>query len=678
VTLNVDLGEFRDAYLAEADELVAAANERLLAIERAAKEGSSDPRSVRELFRSLHTLKGLTTMVGVEPIVAITHRMEAILRVADRSGGALEAAVIEPLFEAMRAVQARLVSMTRGEEVAAAPGRLLRALEGATPAERRTPTGWDGQLDLDPAIARKLAPFELEQLQKLSEGQRAVRLDFAPSPARAAEGLSIDAVRQRVGSFGEIVKVVPVATTTGKAAPSGLIFVLLIVTASTDIEIAAAAGVETSDVKTIGAGERAEPGEEDAASLVPVADDDLGGRRGVMRVDAARIDDALERLSSLIVTRSRLGRAVADLTAAGAPTRELAAIVQDNARQLRDLRGAILRLRMVPFAEVLARLPLVLRGLQRATQKDVRLVVVDAQDAELDKAVAERVFPALVHLLRNAVDHGIESAPERLRRGKPPQGKIRVGCVMRTNRQLQITISDDGGGIDRAVVARASGQVVDDDAALLEAICRPGLSTREQATSTSGRGMGMDIVQKIVVRQLGGELELTTSPEEGTTFILRIPLTVAIVDAFTVQCGDERFVVPVAVVDEIVEIDPARIVRGPPSAGRPLAMIVRRGEAVPLVHLTRALGREPDADAEAGALRALVVRRGADSIAFRLDRVLAQQETVVRPLLDPLVQVIGIAGSTDLGDGRATLVLDLVSIAGNLDSQRRRGAEHAA
>ncbi len=678
MTLNVDLGEFRDAYLAEADELVVAANERLMAIERAAKEGSSDPRSVRELFRSLHTLKGLTTMVGVEPIVAITHRMEAILRVADRSGGALEAAVIEPLFEAMRAVQARLVSMTRGEEVAAAPGRLLRALEGATPAERRTPTGWDGQLDLDPAIARKLAPFELEQLQKLSEGQRAVRLDFAPSPARAAEGLSIDAVRQRVGSFGEIVKVVPVATPTGKAAPSGLIFVLLIVTAATDIEIAAAAGVETSDVKTIGTGERAEPGEEDTSSLVPVADDDLGGRRGVMRVDAARIDDALERLSSLIVTRSRLGRAVADLTAAGAPTRELAAIVQDNARQLRDLRGAILRLRMVPFAEVLARLPLVLRGLQRATQKDVRLVVVDAQDAELDKAVAERVFPALVHLLRNAVDHGIESAPERLRRGKPPQGKIRVGCVMRTNRQLQITISDDGGGIDRAVVARASGQVVDDDAALLEAICRPGLSTREQATSTSGRGMGMDIVQKIVVRQLGGELELTTSPEEGTTFILRIPLTVAIVDAFTVQCGEERFVVPVAVVDEIVEIDPARIVRGPPSAGRPLAMIVRRGEAVPLVHLTRALGREPDADAEAGALRALVVRRGADSIAFLLDRVLAQQETVVRPLLDPLVQVIGIAGSTDLGDGRATLVLDLVSIAGNLDSQRRRGAEHAA
>ncbi len=678
MTLNVDLGEFRGAYLGEADELVVAANERLLAIERAVREGASDPRNVRELFRSLHTLKGLTAMVGVEPIVAITHRMEAILRAADRSGGALEAAAIEPLFEGMRAVQARLVAMTRGEEVAAPPGALLRALETVTPAERRTPTGSAGKLDLDAAVAKKLAPFELDQLRQLAPGHRALRVDFAPSPARAAEGLSIDAVRQHVGSVAEIVKVVPLSAPAGPSAPTGLVFALLLVTTATDIEVAAAAGVDAGAVKTLGERAPVETAEEDVGPLAIVDDGDVGEKRGVLRVDAERVDDALEMLSALLVTRSRLARALAELSESGAATRELAAIVHDNARQLRDLRGAILRLRMVPFAEVLARLPLVMRGLQRSTQKDVRLVVIDAHDAELDKAVAERVFPALVHLLRNAVDHGIEPKPERLRRGKPPQGTIRVGCVMRTNRQLEITVSDDGGGIDREVVARASGQAVSDDRSLLDAICRPGLSTREQATSTSGRGMGMDIVQKIVVRQLGGELELTTSAEEGTTFLLRIPLTVAIVDAFTVQCGDDRFIVPVSIVDEIVEIDPTRIVRGPPSAGRPLAMIVRRGEAVPLVHLTRALGREPDADAEAGALRALVIRRGADAIAFRLDRVLAQQEAVVRPLIDPLVQVVGIVGSTDLGDGRATLVLDLVSIAGHLDSQRRRATEHAA
>ena len=469
----------------------------------------------------------------------------------------------------------------------------------------------------------------------------------------------------------------PLSVSASPATPTGLVFVLLVVTAASDAEVAAAASVEPSAIKPIGTSE-VETEDEDVSSLTVVDDGDIGERRGVLRVDAARVDDALERLSALLVTRSRLGRAVSELTAAGAATRELAAIVHDNARQLRDLRGAILRLRMVPFAEVLARMPLVMRGLQRSTQKDVRLLLTEANDAELDKAVAERVFPALVHLLRNAVDHGIEPQPERLRRGKPPQGTVRVGCVMRTNRQLEITVSDDGGGIDRAIVARASGMAVDDDRSLLAAICRPGLSTREQATSTSGRGMGMDIVQRVVVRQLGGELELTTNAAEGTTFLLRIPLTVAIVDAFIVQCGDERFVVPVSIVDEIVEVDPARIVRGPPSAGRPVAMIVRRGDAVPLVHLTRALGQPLDDASEAGALRALVVRRGADAVAFRLDRILAQQETVVRPLVDPLVQVVGIAGSTDLGDGRATLVLDLVSIASNLDSPRRRATEDAA
>jgi two-component system, chemotaxis family, sensor kinase CheA len=677
VTLNVDLGEFRGAYLAEADELVVASNERLLAIERAAKGGGIDARSVRELFRALHTLKGLTSMVGVEPIVAITHRMEAILRVADRSGGELEVAAVERLFEAMRAVEARLAAMTRGEPVPAPPSALLRALEAVTPTERRTPAGTAGQLDLEASIARKLAAFELEQLRRVERGHRALRVDFAPSQARAAGGLTIDAVRQRVASIATIVKVVPLSVSASPATPKGLVFVLLVVTAASDAEVAAAAAVEPSAIKPIGTSE-VETEDEDVSALTVIDDGDIGERRGVLRVEAARVDDALERLSALLVTRSRLGRALSELTAAGAATRELAAIVHDNARQLRDLRGAILRLRMVPFAEVLARMPLVMRGLQRSTQKDVRLLLTEANDAELDKAVAERVFPALVHLLRNAVDHGIEAQPERLRQGKPPQGTVRVGCVMRTNRQLEITVSDDGGGIDRAIVARASGMAVDDDRLLLAAICRPGLSTREQATSTSGRGMGMDIVQRIVVRQLGGELELTTSAAEGTTFLLRIPLTVAIVDAFVVQCGDDRFVVPVSIVDEIVEVDPARIVRGPPSAGRPVAMIVRRGDAVPLVHLTRALGQPLDDASEAGALRALVVRRGADAVAFRLDRILAQQETVVRPLVDPLVQVIGIAGSTDLGDGRATLVLDLVSIASNLDSPRRRATEDAA
>ncbi len=674
MSLDVDLAEFRNAYLAEADELVTAANDRLLAVEAAVKAGSRDPKSVRELFRALHTLKGLTAMVGIEPIVAITHRMEAILRSADRSGVSPELPTIERLFGGMRAVEQRLRAMSRGEAVSEPPAALLRGLDSTAGTESRERAVASPTLDLDPALAAKLAAFELDQLAHPTGGRRALRVDFAPSTKRAAEGLTIDVVRQRVGGVAEIVKVVPVSAARSEAAPSGLLFALLLLSAAGHAEIAAAAGVQPEDVREIASSPVDEIAPSPELDLQAHDDFERAERRGGLRVDAARIDDALDQLSGLLVNRARLSRAIASLAEVGAPIRDLTAVLQDQTRQLRDLRGAILRLRMVPFAEVLARLPLVMRGLQKSTDKEVRLVVSESNGAELDKTVAERIFPALVHLLRNAVDHGIETKPERLRRGKPPYGTVRVGCELRTHRQLEITITDDGGGIDREAVARRAAQPIPDEHSLLEAICRPGLSTREEATATSGRGMGMDIVRKVVVQDLGGDLELITAPGEGSTFLLRIPLTVAVLDAFTVQCGAERFVIPVTTVDEVLEIDPARIIQGPPAGGRPLSMLVRRGKAVPLIHLGQALGWKQDEATEAAALRALVVRRGMDSVAFRLDRVLAQQETVVRPLLDPLVQVPGVAGSTDLGDGRATLVLDLVSLAGRFDGRRRPAA----
>jgi two-component system chemotaxis sensor kinase CheA len=205
---------------------------------------------------------------------------------------------------------------------------------------------------------------------------------------------------------------------------------------------------------------------------------------------------------------------------------------------------------------------------------------------------------------------------------------------------------------------------------LLELLCRPGLSTRDEVDTTSGRGVGMDIVRKIVVDGLGGELTLETTPGRGTAFVLRVPLTIAIVDAFAVRCGGERFVVPVPVVEEIVDLDAAKIVRGPRRNGRDTRFFARRGETVPVVDLAFALqlGAAPDAK------QAVVVRRGHDEpVAFAIDRVLGQQETVVRPLVDPLVLVAGVSGSTDLGDGRATLVLDLLALTAKLG----RTQEHA-
>jgi two-component system chemotaxis sensor kinase CheA len=274
--------------------------------------------------------------------------------------------------------------------------------------------------------------------------------------------------------------------------------------------------------------------------------------------------------------------------------------------------------------------------------------------------VAERLFPALVHLVRNAVDHAIETPDERVRRGKPPEGLLKISCAARSDTWLELLVEDDGRGIDREAVARkARREVPTSEAALLELLCEPGLSTREVATTTSGRGMGMEIVKR-TIEQLGGELFLRTQLGAGSTFILRVPLSLSIVDGFSFECREQRFVVPVASVDEIIEVDDAALVHSPASKrdGGRVAMLERRGEVVPLLSLAAVLGLS-----EAGADRkALIVRRGAEAVAFAVDRMLGQQEVVVRPLDDALVRVRGVAGATDLGDGKPTLVLDLAGL----------------
>jgi two-component system chemotaxis sensor kinase CheA len=671
VTGPLDLAEFLTAYLAEVDEQLFAANARVLAIESSLQKGEANPRAIRDLFRALHTIKGLSAMVGVEPVVDIAHSMEAVLRVADRSGTALSPATMEPLVEGLRAIDLRVRALANQRPIPPAPSALLAALDALEAGEATQAAPRPRNFDLEPAVAGKLAAFEKQQLQRAAEeGRRAVRVEFVPSAERAAAGQSITTVRERLGGISEIVKVVPLSLAASDRAPGGLAFVLLITTSADDAELARVAGVERSAVQALAFKEEPPETATTALSAPPPmgADFELPEeqpeRRNLLRVDVSRVDDAMEKLAALVVSRSRLAIAVATLTAPTAETRELKQIAIDIARQVRDLRSSILHVRMVRVGEILERLPLVVRGLRRTTGKRVR-VEIDAGDAELDKAVADRIFPAILHLVRNAVDHGIESPEERRAAHKPEEGLIRITASARSNAQMEILVSDDGRGIDRTrVAAQAGAELPMTDATLVELLCRPGLSTREQVTTTSGRGMGMDIVKRVVIDQLGGELLLSTQPGAGSSFSLHVPLTVAIVDAFVAQCGNARFVVPVSMIEEILEIDPECIVSAPMTVGgrgRQLGMVERRGVAVPLIDLASLL---QIVRVDAQPRKALVVRRAGQPIGFLLDRVLGQQEAIVRPLVDPLVNVPGVSGATDLGDGRPTLVLDLVALAG--------------
>ncbi|NVJ10419.1 chemotaxis protein CheW [Myxococcus sp. AM001] len=678
MSASVDLADFLPAYLAETEELLGVGHRQLLAMEASIRRGQAHPRAVRELFRAVHTIKGLSAMVDVEPIVDIAHWMETCLRHADRAGGRLPEASVEPLMEGLREIEQRVRQLAAGKQASPVPPGLLARLE-ALDAES-APGGGAAKpapaaLMLEEAVASRLSAAERDQLATgATGGRRAVRLDFIPGADRAANGVTINSVRERVALLGETVRVLPLSGAA--VGGGGLTFVLLLLTEASDAALLEAAGGPPASVRPLAAVAPLAPLPESA--LVEEEPEEARRSGGSLRVDVSRLDEALERLAALVVNRSRLTRAVAALTAAGAPTRELQTILQENARQLRDMRTAILRLRMVRVGDVLERLPLLVRGLRRSTGKSVRLEL-DVGDAELDKAVADRLLPALVHLVRNAVDHALESPEARRAAGKPEEGVVRVASHGRAGGLLDLTVADDGRGVDaRAVATRAGVPVPATPDALLEVLCRPGFSTRDAANATSGRGMGMDIVHRIIVDQLGGELGMETRPGAGTTFRLRVPLTITLLDALVFECAGLRYAVAVGSVEELIEVDAARRV-WPAGAGG-VSLLERRGSSVPLLGLARLLGRgEADGPGGGSVAKALLVRQRGELVAFGVDRLVGQQEIVLRPLEDPLVRVPGVVGATDLGDGQPTLVLDLAALGlargGGAPHQRRASAQ---
>ena len=655
------LAEFVSAYLAEVEEHLGSASANLLAIEKAIRGGEANLRGIRDVFRALHTIKGLSAMVGVEPVVVLAHHMEALLRSANRSEAKLPLAAVDVLLQGVRAIQVRVHAFGEGRAVAAAPVALIGELTALDALGPRPVGVLPPLLDLPSELSSKLGSAELEQLQKgIAQGQRAVCISFAPTVEKAARGVSIKFVREALEQRGDVVKVLPLANAESGA---GLSFSIVLLTTEEDARLIAAID---GDLRLVSLAEPAPAADELAPDALqePEAHELDAPQHGFVRVDVARLDETVERLSALIVNRFRMNRAIVKLAAAGVDVRELTQIQSENGRQLRDLRGSIFRVRMVPISELLERIPLLVRGLRRAVDRLVR-VELDAGKTEVDKAVAERLFPALVHLVRNAVDHAIESPEERVRRGKPEEGLLSISCSARSDTWLELVVQDDGRGIDRAQVAqKAQREVPSSDAALLELLCTPGLSTREIATTTSGRGMGMEIVKR-VVEQLGGELSLRTELRVGTSFVLRVPLSLSIVEAFSFECADQRFVVPVGSVDEIIEVNEAEVVKSPHAqhARVSVSMLQRRGRVMPLLALSDVL----QLGATSSGKKALIVRRGASSIAFGIDRMLGQQEVVVRPLEDELLRAPGIAGATDLGDGKPTLVLDLVGLGAGLE-----------
>ncbi len=653
MTDQVDLQEFIGGFVVEAEELVSTANSLLLEIDAANLTGTSKPRAVRDLFRCLHTLKGLAGMVGIEPIVELAHALETVVRAADRSSGTLRHAAVEVALQAVRAIGDRVRAVADRKPPQPAPTAILEALARAdagtddAPAPSAISTVWDS----------RLTPSERQQVSNAFRAKQLVyMLTFVPTEDTAARGISIGSVRGKLAELGEVVKVVPRTLPPVGGRPR-VGFDVLLISGALRAAIAEAAAVTVDEVQDV-----TPPKEE--MGLVLEVDEMTPLGRSVVRVELARLDALQDQLAALIVSRFRLEREITEQAGRGLDVRRLREVSDLQGRQLRDLRRGILRVRMVRVSEILEPLTLLIRSLARPGVKEVKLEV-DARDTEVDKAVADRLLPAIIHLVRNAIDHAIEPVEERLALGKPRAGTLRVSCVEVGGSQLELSIGDDGRGIDRAGVAQRAKRAIADDVELLEVLTTPGFSMRDTTSNTSGRGLGMDIVRRVAVGELGGALSFKTELGRGTTFLLRVPLTIAIIEVFSFVCGPQSFVVPVTAIEEIFEVEPTGTARPPDPGGRHAAvtMCERKGRAVSLVTLGTLLA----IDDGAGARKALLIRRDGDPLAFAVDRMLGRHEVVVRPLVDPLATARGVSGATDLGDGRPTLVLDLHELGEHLE-----------
>lgn len=629
----MDPAKYAALFQAESADHLKRCTAELLAWER--DPGAAAP--VAELFRAIHSIKGMAAAMGYAGVADLSHQAETLLDAIRGGSVAATHRHFELLFAAVDGLETGVAAAARGESFAA-PADLLEALEAearpaaaptAAPKSRRSRARKGAAPEpAAPAPAAPAAAPEARQVTVIVRGDAMMRGARALLALRKAEAL------------GAVSGVQPAAAELERDDFDG--------TLRFRLESAAAPAAIEAALRAAGDIERVELGAAEAAAGRPV------GRQ--IRIDLARLDRLMKLGGELVVARNRL----LDVAAAmGDP--DLKGLSDRIARLVGEMQGEVIAARMTPVSEVFDRFPRLVRDLGRELGKQVRLEV-EGGDIELDRSVLDEIGDPLVHLVRNAIDHGIEPPAEREAAGKPAEGRL-VLSATRERSSVALAVRDDGRGIDRArVLERArrdglveAGAAALPDEALLRVIGRSGFSTAAAVSGVSGRGVGVDVVLTRL-RALGGAVELQTAEGRGTTFTLRVPFTLAVVRSLLVQVGAERYVIPSAYVTETVDAAPARLT----AVGDREALVVR-DVPVPATRLRRLLGT-PGAEPP-GRRPAVLVDVGGRRAALVVDALLGQQEIVVEPFDAPRGMPPWFGGATILADGTPALILDAASLA---------------
>jgi two-component system chemotaxis sensor kinase CheA len=689
------LAEFLDDYFAECDEHLAGIRRGLLAIESFVDQPAVDQDLLEELFRNFHSLKGMSGMVGVKPAEQLTHQVESYMRLLRRGEMALNGAALDALIAATKVLEEVISARRHGRAMPSIVEVMARltALTPAgappvpppAPAESAAPPA-PAPASSAPASGAPLTPAERVRLAAARQaGGQAWRIEFTPAPELAQRGVNVNEIRSRLQHLGELLRAAPNITPQG-----GIAFEFLLTTPADPAVFAGWAG----DGVRYTAFQEVAPEPEVTAAPQPIAvpqpapivaapsaprsapptppphGEPAPPPTTVVRVDLARLDGLMQMVGELVISRARLEDNLRRMEQAAAVTPQWHALQETNLameRQIRDLREGVMRLRLVPIGEAFERMQFAVRDLARESGKSVALTL-NGQTTEIDKYVVERILDPLLHLVRNAVSHGIEPSAERVAAGKPPQGRIALRAATAGD-SVMLEIEDDGRGMDIELIARrarAAGLLAADAPldlpGALDIICAPGFSTRDEADLASGRGVGMTVVRN-TVQELGGTLALWTERGRGSRFTIELPLTLAIVDALIVSAGGQTFAMPQPSVREVAEVQPSAV-----TVMEHNELIGYRGGVLPVLRLARLFGLPEEAGR---AFNLLVVGAGLSAVGIAISHIHGLREIVVRAITDPLIRTPGIAGATELGDGRVVLILDAQALA-------RLGRETAA
>ncbi|AWX56811.1 chemotaxis protein CheA [Brevibacillus brevis] len=672
----MDMNQYLDMFIEESKEHLQAINANLLLLE-------SDPGNighVKEIFRSAHTLKGMSATMGFEDMASLTHEAENVLDLIRNQKLTITSDIMDAIFQSVDLIEGMVIDITEGgdgsadvstivkklraivagdfsaeQEVAAATMEVEAPQEESTPAE-------DHELD-------DYAMMVLKQSQELGNNVLWIKVTLNENCLLKAARSYM--VFDQLESMGEVIKTKPAVEDIENERFEQSFEIAYVTEQSIEkvrTTILNISEIQDVTIETIQLKSEAPPApvvqqtpapaEKGAAEApqAPVKKATAGGK--TIRVDIERLDILMNLFSELVIDRGRLEQLAREIG-----KNELQETVEHMSRISGDLQNIILTMRMVPVEQVFNRFPRMIRDLQKDLNKKVNLEIIGAE-TELDRTVIDEIGDPLNHLLRNSLDHGIESPADRKKAGKPEEGKIELRAFHSGN-HVFIEVKDDGAGInkdkvlkkalERGIVNPANADSMSDKQ-IHELLFAAGFSTAEVVSDISGRGVGLDVV-KSKIESLGGSVSVDSVRGQGTTFLIQLPLTLSIISAMLVQVKDEKYAVPLSSIIETAVFKKDQIMMA-----HRQKVIDFRGRVVPLVSLQDIFQVPDNGETMEDEVAVVIVRKGEKMAGLVVDSFIGQQEIVLKSLGKYLVNVFAISGATILGDGQVALIIDCNSL----------------